>query len=111
MQVFLRKFCSVITSFNHNVAIVVTLFTNFTLSAVVSRGMNTYAYDVYNKCVYFIDSGNILVKRDIIENTEATCNLPAEWSIHHIYVIDDKHVAILHEKTITTIRLSDIQQI
>ena len=40
MQVFLRKFCSVITSFNHNVAIVVTLFTNFTLSAVACALFN-----------------------------------------------------------------------
>ena len=40
MQVFLRKFCSVITSFNYNVAIVVTLFTNFTLSAVACAFFN-----------------------------------------------------------------------
>ncbi len=40
MQVFLRKFCSVITSFNHNVAIVVILFTNFTLSAVACALFN-----------------------------------------------------------------------
>ena len=40
MQVFLRKFCSVITSFNYNVAIVVTLFTNFTLSAVACALFN-----------------------------------------------------------------------
>ena len=40
MQVFLRKFCSVITSFNHNVAIVVILFTNFTLSAVAYITLN-----------------------------------------------------------------------
>ena len=40
MQVFLRKFCSVITSFNHNVAIMVILFTNFTLVAVACALFN-----------------------------------------------------------------------
>ena len=40
MQVFLRKFCSVITSFNHNVVIMAILFTNFTLTAVVCALFN-----------------------------------------------------------------------
>ena len=40
MQVILRKFCSVVTSFNHNMAIMAILFTNFTLAAVVSALFN-----------------------------------------------------------------------
>ena len=40
MQVILRNFCSVITSFNYNTVITVILFTNFTLSAVVSALFN-----------------------------------------------------------------------
>ena len=40
MQVILRKFCSVITSFNHNVVIMAILFTNFTLTAVVCALFN-----------------------------------------------------------------------
>ena len=40
MQVFLRKFCSVITSFNYNAVITVILFTNFTLTAVVCALFN-----------------------------------------------------------------------
>ena len=40
MQVFLRKFCSDITSFNHNVVIMAILFTNFMLTAVVSALFN-----------------------------------------------------------------------
>ena len=40
MQVFLRKFCSVVTSFNYNSVSVVILFTNFTLSAVACALFN-----------------------------------------------------------------------
>lgn len=40
MQVILRKFCSVITSFNYNVVIMAILFTNFTLTAVVCALFN-----------------------------------------------------------------------
>ncbi len=40
MQVFLRKFCSVITTFNHNVAIMVIIFTNFTLTTVACALFN-----------------------------------------------------------------------
>ena len=40
MQVFMRKFCSVITSFNHSVALMVILFTNFTLTAVACALFN-----------------------------------------------------------------------
>ena len=40
MQVFLRRFCSVITSFNYNAVIMVILFTNFTLTAVACALFN-----------------------------------------------------------------------
>lgn len=40
MQVFLRKFCSVITSFNHSMTIMAIIFTNFTLAAVASALFN-----------------------------------------------------------------------
>ena len=36
----MRKFCSVITSFNHNAVIMAILFTNFTLAGVVSALFN-----------------------------------------------------------------------